>query len=109
MQATFTPPAAETAIAATATAIVLTKLKDYLSAPDELSVNNLTVSGTVSVELPAGVASGAFITTTAMPNVSGATFNVYVGGALDSSLRVIVTDEGLQIAPKAKGAKFFFH
>jgi len=76
---------------------------------DLLSVSGLTVSGTVSVELPAGTAAGAFITTTAMPNVSGATFNVYVGGALDSSLRVIATDEGLQIAPKEKGAKFFFH
>ena len=78
---------------------------------DTLSVSGLTVSGTVAVELPAGAAAGdTFITTSGMPTLSsGATFNVYVGGALDSSLRVIATANGLQIAPKEKGAKFFFH
>ena len=78
---------------------------------DSLSVSGLTVSGTVAVELPAGAAAGdTFITTSGMPTLSsGATFNVYVGGTLDSSLRVIATANGLQIAPKAKGAKFLFH
>ena len=73
---------------------------------DTLQVNNLTVSGTVSVELPAGTASGTLITTTAMPDVSGAKFNVYVDGNLDKSLCVIVTPNGLKIK---RGVMFLFH
>ncbi len=75
-----------------------------------LSVNNLTVSGTVSVYLPATAAAGdTFLSTSAMPTFSDAAFNIYVGETLDASLRVIATSNGLKIAPKAKGAKFFFH
>ena len=75
-----------------------------------LSVNNLTVSGTVSVYLPAtAVAGDTFLSTSAMPTFSNAAFNIYVGETLDESLRVIATSNGLKIAPKAKGAKFFFH
>ena len=77
---------------------------------DTLAVNNLTASGTVNIDLPAGAAAGArFITTSAMPTLNTSTFNIYVDGTLDASLRVIATANGLEIAPKVKGAKFFFH
>jgi hypothetical protein len=74
-----------------------------------LSVNNLTVSGTVSVYLPATAVPGdTFLSTSAMPAFSNAAFNIYVGETLDASLRVIATPNGLKIVPK-KGVKFFFH
>ena len=74
-----------------------------------LSVNNLTVSGTVSVYLPATAVPGdTFLSTSAMPAFCNEAFNIYVGETLDASLRVIATPNGLKIVPK-KGAKFFFH
>ena len=71
-----------------------------------LSATSLTASGTVSVVLPAGTGTGTFITTSAMPNVSGAKFNVYVGGNLDKSLYVIATSDGLVVK---RGVMFLFH
>ena len=77
---------------------------------DTVSVNNLTVNGTVSVYLPASAVAGdTFLSTSAMPTFSNAAFKIYVGETLDASLRVIATSNGLKIAPKVKGAKFFFH
>ena len=67
---------------------------------------NLTVTGTVNVELPADAGSVAVITATGNINVSGAAFRVTRGG-VPLSCRIGVSNGGLRIVPKVTVLTFF--
>ena len=72
--------------------------------------NSLTVNGTISIDLPEGAAAGdRILTTTGGKPTAPENPSIYVNGVLNTSLRVVATDEGLEIVRKAKGAKFEFH
>ena len=78
------------------------------SLSEKLDVSGtLTLTGAISVYLPEGTMSASDIIPATSINVSGATFNVYVGGTLRRNMKVCAEDGKLNV--KSLGALIIYN
>ena len=68
---------------------------------DPLTVEDgLSMSGNVTIRLPAGTSTSCTIITTGnRPKIDGVTFDIYVGDTLCKTMHVTATDNGLKVVP----------